>query len=58
VYEKVAFRDIVGDVQHARPVGPTIIVANDFAWLPRTRANLAHFGVVIPPGFNPAPPSS
>ena len=57
-FEKVAFRDIGGNGQHPRPVGPTITVTNDFTWLPRTRANLAHFGVVIPPGFKPAPPSS
>jgi hypothetical protein len=45
VYEKLAFRE---------PGGPVVSVTNDFRWLPRTRANLAHFGIVVPPGFKRA----
>jgi hypothetical protein len=55
-YEKVAFRHIVGTGRQARPVGPTVTTTNDFRWRPGTGANLAHFGIVVPPGFTPAPP--
>jgi hypothetical protein len=42
VREQVGFRQTTGNSQRRRQIGPTITTTNDFTWLPRTSANLAH----------------